>query len=296
VSPGPQAINHLVAVAPRTATHWLTPASRGPGAAWRATGALLRGRDRPAYIGFMEHQATLRQLRDDELLRRTAEVVSRSRRAEAEIVAHIAEVDERRLFVRCACTSMFAWCVEVLHFSEAEAYLRIAAARASRAHPMLLDMLADGRLHLSGVARLAPHLTAANRDAVLARACHKPKREIEELLAELNPQPDSVARIRRLPPPQAPRDAVSSAPSSLTVVLHPLETSQSPVSSGLGSSQLFCGRDAGCPAPPAQIPARGITALGSCLKVRGRVAARARDARYAGVAESALRCVASAPR
>ena len=63
---------------------------------------------------------------------------------------------------------MFAWCTEVLHLSEAEAYLRIAAARASREHPVLLTMLADGRLHLTGIAKLAPHLTPENRDDLLA--------------------------------------------------------------------------------------------------------------------------------
>jgi hypothetical protein len=35
---------------------------------------------------------------------------------------------------------------------------------------MLLEMLRDGRLHLSGIGLLAPHLTEANRDEVLARA------------------------------------------------------------------------------------------------------------------------------
>ena len=62
---------------------------------------------------------------------------------------------------------MYAYCTERLHLSEAEAYLRIAAARASRQHPILLAMLADGRLHLTAIAKLAPHLTPDNRDAVL---------------------------------------------------------------------------------------------------------------------------------
>ena len=62
---------------------------------------------------------------------------------------------------------MFAYCTEVLHLSESEAYLRIAVARASREHPMLLEMLADGRLHLSGIAKLAPHLTRENRERLL---------------------------------------------------------------------------------------------------------------------------------
>ena len=123
----------------------------------------------------------------------------------ADLVAHIAEVDERRLYARFASPSMFAYCTEVLHLSEAEAYLRIAAARASREHPILLAMLAHGRLHLSGLAKLAPHLTSENRDAVLAQAAGKSKRDIEELVAELAPRPDAPALIRRLP--ERPRPA-----------------------------------------------------------------------------------------
>jgi hypothetical protein len=42
-----------------------------------------------------------------------------------------------------ANVSMFVYCVEVLHLSEAEAYLRINVARAARRHPVLLDLLAD---------------------------------------------------------------------------------------------------------------------------------------------------------
>jgi hypothetical protein len=65
---------------------------------------------------------------------------------------------------------MFNYCQEVLHLSEPEAYLRITVARASRKHPMLLEMLADGRLHLTGIAKLAQVLTEANRETLLARA------------------------------------------------------------------------------------------------------------------------------
>jgi hypothetical protein len=125
--------------------------------------------------------------------------LSQSRRIEWELVAHIGEVDERRLYAREACESMFVYCTDVLHLSEHEAYLRIAAARAAREHPMLLAMLGDGRLHLSGIAKLAPHLTPANRDVLLERATHKSKRQIEVLVADLAPRPDVAALIRRLP-------------------------------------------------------------------------------------------------
>ena len=105
----------------------------------------------------------LKSISDDDLLRRLSGLVQQSRRVESDLVAHIAEVDARRLYAREACSSMFAYCTEVLHLSEWEAYLRIAVARASREHPNLLAMLEDGRLHLSGIAKIAPLLTEANR-------------------------------------------------------------------------------------------------------------------------------------
>jgi 5-methylcytosine-specific restriction endonuclease McrA len=147
----------------------------------------------------MERTPALTSLSDDELLRRLSHLLGQSRHDEADLVAHIGEVDSRRLYAREASPSMFAYCTEVLHLSEAEAYLRIAAARASREHPLLLTMLADGRLHLTAIAKLAPHLTVENREALLKRAAHRSRREIEELVAELSPRPEAPAVMRRLP-------------------------------------------------------------------------------------------------
>ena len=94
---------------------------------------------------------------------------------------------------------MFAYCTEVLHLSEAEAYLRITVARAARQHPVLLAMLRDGRLHLTAIAKLAPHLTRENREALLGRAIHRSKREVQELVAEIAPRPDAPSVMRKLP-------------------------------------------------------------------------------------------------
>jgi 5-methylcytosine-specific restriction endonuclease McrA len=147
----------------------------------------------------MSLERPLASLSDDELLRGLAHLVGQSRRVEADLVAHIAEVETRRLYAREASPSMFVYCTNVLHLSEAEAYLRITAARAAREHPPLLAMLADGRLHLSGIAKLTPHLTRENRDSLLSRSAHKSKRQIEELVSELAPQPDVPGVIRKLP-------------------------------------------------------------------------------------------------
>ena len=60
-------------------------------------------------------------------------------------------------------------------------------------------MLADGRLHLSGISLLRPHLTVANRETLLKRAVYKSKRQIQEIVAELSPRADIPATIRKLP-------------------------------------------------------------------------------------------------
>ena len=181
---------------------------------------------RPTVALQVEPALTLHDVPDDELLRRLDELVRQSRRIEADLVAHIGEVDERRLFARQAFPSMFVYCTQALHLSEAEAYRRITVARAARRHPELLAMLRDGRLHLSGMALLVPLLTPQNRESVLARATHRSKREIEELVAELMPRPDVPSGMRKLPdrrrgpvPPGAP--STLTAESTVDPALSP---------------------------------------------------------------------------
>jgi hypothetical protein len=55
---------------------------------------------------------------------------------------------------------------------------------------------------MSGMALLVPVLTPENRDAVLERATHKSKRQIEQLVAELAPKPDVPSAMRKLPGPR----------------------------------------------------------------------------------------------
>jgi hypothetical protein len=167
-----------------------------------------------------EINRALHAVSDDELLRRLGELVSQSRWVEADLVAHIGEVDERRLYARQAFPSMFAYCTERLHLSEAEAYRRISVARAARRHRVLLAMLRDGRLHLSGIALLAPFLTKDNCRTLLERASHRSKRQLEQLVAELNPRPDGPSAMRKLPqrPLESGSDGAGRDPAGASTV------------------------------------------------------------------------------
>jgi hypothetical protein len=56
--------------------------------------------------------------------------------------------------------------------------------RAVRSFPQLLDAIAEGRLHLTGVNLLAPHLTSENATDLVTAATHRTCADIRKLLAE----------------------------------------------------------------------------------------------------------------
>jgi len=144
---------------------------------------------------------SLSHVPDPVLLRDLAALVARDRATTAALLAHLAEVDARRLYLPAAYPSMYAYCVHELRLAEEAAFKRIHAARTARRFPAIFAALADGRLHLSGVVMLAPHLTPENADGLLAAAAHRSKAGIEQLLAERFPRPDLPARLEAVSPP-----------------------------------------------------------------------------------------------
>ena len=132
------------------------------------------------------------------LLRRLAEEIAHQNVSTATLLALIAEVDERLLYLPAGYPSMCAYCVHELHLSKEAALKRIHAARAAREFEGILDAVAEGRVHLSGVLMLAPHLTPENAADLLAAATHRTKAKIERLIAERFPRPDVPTRVAAL--------------------------------------------------------------------------------------------------
>jgi hypothetical protein len=141
------------------------------------------------------------RLTDSDLIAEVNRLAQSEREAIATLVAALGEMDARRLYLGQGCSSMFTYCTQVLHLAEHAAFNRIEAARAARRFPVILTLLADGRLHLSAVRVLAPHLTDSNHQAVLRQASHKSKREVEQIVARLQPRTDVPSSVRKLPSP-----------------------------------------------------------------------------------------------
>jgi hypothetical protein len=151
----------------------------------------------------------LAQLSDDVLLVSLKRLTGTSNELTAQLLAHLGEVEARGIHRNMACATLYTYCVYELRMSEDEAQRRCRAARLCRQFPMLLAMLADASIHLTGILLLGPHLTDENHAELLARARYRTKREIEKLVAEVAPRDDVPARIEPLH--VAPRAAADHA-------------------------------------------------------------------------------------
>ena len=172
----------------------------------------------------MNSQIAVASLSSSDLLSDTRELVRKSHWIEAQLLVYLGEIDERKLYLEWSFSSMFAFCVAELNFSEDVACNRINVARVARRVPGVLEALRAGRVHLAGLRVLARYLTPENHAEVLAEATGKSKSRIEELVARRWPQPDAPTVVRKLP---AQRDSAPEAPTFMFAAAAPAPTAES---------------------------------------------------------------------
>ncbi len=153
----------------------------------------------------------IQSISDEQLLRDVEAAASRERCATTELIALLAEMDARRLYLQQGYSSMFVYCTRGLHLSEHAAYGRIEAARAAREFPIVLDRLAEGSITLTTICLLSNHLTDDNHKQLLDAATHKTRREVEEQVAALRPLPSVPSVVRKLPQLKTPTPAAIEA-------------------------------------------------------------------------------------
>jgi DNA-binding TFAR19-related protein (PDSD5 family) len=156
----------------------------------------------------------LRECADDEVIAGLDRLVSNERQRTADVLAHVAEIDARKLYADRAYSSMFQYVVEHLGYSEGAARRRITAARLVRRFPLILERVASGAVHLSGLGVIGPHLTEANHVELLDAVRGMTKREMEELIAARAPRPDVLPMIVPVATPMPEAAANAPAPAA----------------------------------------------------------------------------------
>ena len=156
-------------------------------------------------------------LSEPSLLERSDTDAGRERSGTADLLADIAEVEDRKSYLGAGYPSLFAWCVGRLRLCDQAALKRIQAARAARRFPAIFPALAAGRLHLTAVVLLAPHLTEHHAEELLAAAMDKTVAEIEQFLVARFPKSDLLAWVAPIPSASpAHPDAVGSQACQLS--------------------------------------------------------------------------------
>lgn len=167
----------------------------------------------------------LSTLSNDALIESLKSLVGDERSVIVAVLKHLSEFEARRLAVETGFPSLFDYCVRELRYAQGEAFRRIRAARAAEKFKTLYDLIEDGSLSLTTVAMLEPHLKWDNHRKLIRAAKGLSTREVEALVASLNPvaaAPAERIRILTVSPPPSPAatpDELIPAPSAPAVIV-----------------------------------------------------------------------------
>lgn len=126
------------------------------------------------------------------------------------ILARLAELDKRDAAAR-EHMSLFRYCLRRLRWSESDTAKRIHAARKAERYPAIHSSLARGRLNMSTLLLIAPHLRDDNHRDLIERAENRSFRDVEALVAGIAPKAERAERIRPLGP-QRPASPLAAPP------------------------------------------------------------------------------------
>src|SRR5689334_6434043 len=113
----------------------------------------------------------------------------------ADSVELVAEIERRKLHLTSGFPGIIDYCMEELGCSRDIAANRVVAARAARRYPVVLSMLRERQLCVSGIRVIAQYLDDENYAARLEQARGKTREELQVLVAAWAPKPDVPTRI-----------------------------------------------------------------------------------------------------
>lgn len=128
-------------------------------------------------------------------------LVIREREVLAEILLHLREIDNRKLYSDMKCGSLFEYCIRILKYSEGQASRRVTASRLLREMPEILEKIQDGSLNLMQLNQAKMFFRDENITDVLKKRkifeeiSGKSTKESEDILDRLRSD-DSPKKVR----------------------------------------------------------------------------------------------------
>ncbi len=166
----------------------------------------------------MNNKNEILKLKDKELLEKFSVLVKEEKEAMASVVAHLSEIDRRKLYALEGYSSLFNYVTQKYHYSEGAAYRRIQAARVGLKFPEIVNLLKEGKVTLMNLSLVAPHLTHETKEKILSEIIHKPTRQVESFISSYFGKPESTKdkiRVLPLPAPKVAQNFTFSAESKI---------------------------------------------------------------------------------
>ena len=143
----------------------------------------------------------MKHLSDQALLLKMDNLVQQERELLTAVLAHLCEIQRRRLFCDLGFASLFDYAVKKLGYSHDQAHRRISAMRLVKQFPELEEKLVSGAMSLTNVSlaqnffkREAP-MTIEKKREFLGTLENKSSREAEKIILSASPKPITPDRI-----------------------------------------------------------------------------------------------------
>lgn len=114
------------------------------------------------------------------------------------ILTRLAEMGRRELAEETGYASLCMFCLRKLKFSEGSSFRRTKAAGACARFPRLLELIESGELNVGAVSAMADALTFENHQRVIKQAKGASRRDLERIIAGLNPEPKKPSERTRV--------------------------------------------------------------------------------------------------
>ncbi|MBF0206677.1 MAG: HNH endonuclease [Oligoflexia bacterium] len=211
----------------------------------------------------------LDKIDDQQLLKNTEALVKQERSITIFLLAHLDEIESRRLYAELGHSSLFSYCIKKLGYSESEAYLRIAVMRLSRSLPEIKEWISTGDITISNVVITiqsikrqekisGENLALEEKRALLAAVSKKSTRAAKQLLEAIedkkraDQQAKSAPPLSLLMPPAADELTPYTTTTTATTITTTSELIFSGVSGGNSGNSGSCG--SGAPAADEILP------------------------------------------
>ena len=140
----------------------------------------------------------LKHIEDITLLADTKFLVRREQAFTVDILWHLKEIDERKLYSEVKCSSLFDYCVKVLGYSEGSAQRRVLGARALKTLPQLALKISDGSLSLTNLSLIEgefKNYSPEEKEKIIEKVLGKTKKQTEEIIGDIKRRPKTYTVV-----------------------------------------------------------------------------------------------------